>query len=108
PVVSVQAHRDLRHLHPFPTRRSSDLVTFAEIRPLSRRPPWDSSSRSTTSATSRSSSSASPSAQSSSSTACPSAASGARKTAPRRSEEHTSELQSRGHIVCRLLLEGET
>src|SRR5690625_756824 len=27
------------------------------------------------------------------------------KTAPARSEEHTSELQSRGHIVCRLLLE---
>src|SRR5690625_5830865 len=26
-------------------------------------------------------------------------------TAARRSEEHTSELQSRGHIVCRLLLE---
>src|SRR5207253_5392859 len=27
-------------------------------------------------------------------------------TAPlRRSEEHTSELQSRGHLVCRLLLE---
>src|SRR5437870_10455674 len=25
--------------------------------------------------------------------------------APMRSEEHTSELQSRGHIVCRLLLE---
>src|SRR5439155_11070943 len=25
--------------------------------------------------------------------------------APIRSEEHTSELQSRGHIVCRLLLE---
>src|SRR5690625_6835010 len=25
--------------------------------------------------------------------------------APRRSEEHTSELQSRGHLVCRLLLE---
>src|SRR6266508_5206746 len=24
---------------------------------------------------------------------------------PPRSEEHTSELQSRGHIVCRLLLE---
>src|SRR5690625_6076951 len=24
---------------------------------------------------------------------------------PRRSEEHTSELQSRGHLVCRLLLE---
>src|SRR5439155_12200250 len=26
-------------------------------------------------------------------------------TRSRRSEEHTSELQSRGHIVCRLLLE---
>src|SRR5690625_6950191 len=25
-----------------------------------------------------------------------------------RSEEHTSELQSRGHIVCRLLLETKT
>src|SRR3989442_11196200 len=26
-------------------------------------------------------------------------------TKPRRSEEHTSELQSRPHLVCRLLLE---
>src|SRR5690625_6845547 len=26
-------------------------------------------------------------------------------TSPLRSEEHTSELQSRGHLVCRLLLE---
>src|SRR5690625_5974952 len=26
----------------------------------------------------------------------------------RRSEEHTSELQSRGHLVCRLLLENKT
>src|SRR5690625_5435441 len=33
--------------------------------------------------------------------------SSARKKCPRytRSEEHTSELQSRGHLVCRLLLE---
>src|SRR5207253_11472782 len=28
-----------------------------------------------------------------------------RSTALLRSEEHTSELQSRGHLVCRLLLE---
>src|SRR5690625_6563726 len=28
-----------------------------------------------------------------------------RKPLERRSEEHTSELQSRGHLVCRLLLE---
>src|SRR5690625_1685220 len=27
------------------------------------------------------------------------------RTTERRSEEHTSELQSRGHLVCRLLLE---
>src|SRR5437870_10803219 len=27
------------------------------------------------------------------------------QTHPARSEEHTSELQSRGHLVCRLLLE---
>src|SRR3712207_8833975 len=29
----------------------------------------------------------------------------ARATPPRRSEEHTSELQSRQYLVCRLLLE---
>src|SRR5437660_7525655 len=28
-----------------------------------------------------------------------------RRSLVRRSEEHTSELQSRGHLVCRLLLE---
>src|SRR5439155_7952195 len=28
-----------------------------------------------------------------------------RPSVSRRSEEHTSELQSRGHLVCRLLLE---
>src|SRR5690625_7397822 len=27
---------------------------------------------------------------------------------PPRSEEHTSELQSRGHLVCRLLIEKKT
>src|SRR5690625_5740220 len=30
---------------------------------------------------------------------------GASPSTSRRSEEHTSELQSRGHLVCRLLLE---
>src|SRR5437870_11851551 len=30
---------------------------------------------------------------------------GARRALHLRSEEHTSELQSRGHLVCRLLLE---
>src|SRR5690625_6699747 len=37
---------------------------------------------------------------------CPSSTNPASSTsAPKRSEEHTSELQSRGHLVCRLLLE---
>src|SRR3989449_4382187 len=35
----------------------------------------------------------------------PELASEARRRAPTRSEEHTSELQSRLHLVCRLLLE---
>src|SRR2546430_12698229 len=44
-----------------------------------------------------------------------SAANGARKSSswsdggrPRRSEEHTSELQSQSNLVCRLLLEKQT
>src|SRR5690625_5860110 len=35
----------------------------------------------------------------------PSAACRSSVTLPPRSEEHTSELQSRGHLVCRLLLD---
>src|SRR5439155_20873389 len=35
----------------------------------------------------------------------PVGAAGPESQAVRRSEEHTSELQSRGHLVCRLLLE---
>src|SRR5207253_10883555 len=35
----------------------------------------------------------------------PRRSSGAARARRRRSEEHTSELQSRGHLVCRLLLE---
>src|SRR5215510_15827755 len=39
-------------------------------------------------------------------TGCPRSASSPPPCSPRsRSEEHTSELQSRGHLVCRLLLE---
>src|SRR3712207_7267207 len=36
---------------------------------------------------------------------CPRAQCAGRPAAPRRSEEHTSELQSRQYLVCRLLLE---
>src|SRR5439155_22609780 len=76
---------DHRHLHSFPTRRSSDLIARTSgpllkaapadplrprlsNRPVRQQPPAGRCSRS-------------------------------------RSEEHTSELQSRGHLVCRRLLE---
>src|SRR5690625_5728438 len=39
------------------------------------------------------------------SNASPSAPTKTSTPSPSRSEEHTSELQSRGHLVCRLLLE---
>src|SRR5690625_7744246 len=68
---------DHRHLHSFPTRRSSDLVLHIDTLD-----------------------------------GVPTAEVGgdqvrAEPVDPRRnrSEEHTSELQSRGHLVCRLLLE---
>src|SRR5262245_64220607 len=86
------AHRDL---HSFPTRRSSDL-TADLLRPrcslmsateqpcrccISRAVRWSSGS---------------PASASASSSNC---------SWRRRSEEHTSELQSLRHLVCRLLLE---
>src|SRR5437870_10980912 len=73
----LKGHGNHRNLHSFPTRRSSDL----EIPERS---------------------------------ACPARAGGCSARQSRasrarlpddRSEEHTSELQSRGHLVCRLLLE---
>src|SRR3712207_7469638 len=48
--------------------------------------------------------SSSPSCTSARSTTSPTPASAGRSS-PRRSEEHTSELQSRQYLVCRLLLE---
>src|SRR5690625_7840780 len=72
-------HRDL---HSFPTRRSSDLRSLSGSRTLSI-------------ATIRSAK------------AWITAISSPKRKSltPLRSEEHTSELQSRGHLVCRLLLE---
>src|SRR5690625_6240906 len=71
-------HRDL---HSFPTRRSSDLLFVIRGTTVStwpnRTPTWTCSRNRGSRASSSN----------------------------RRSEEHTSELQSRGHLVCRLLLE---
>src|SRR5438874_10057397 len=82
---------DHRHLHSFPTRRSSDLTTAARRQPNKRgRAP--------------------PAAPETAARTCRRPAPERRSTAPKRagrmrSEEHTSELQSRRDLVCRLLLE---
>src|SRR5438552_10851709 len=69
-------HQDL---HSFPTRRSSDLISARRQRSSARL-----ERRCRTRLTSRPGRAGSP---------------------HRRSEEHTSELQSPDHLVCRLLLE---
>src|SRR5439155_24496088 len=88
PYFFFHSYGDHRDLHSFPTRRSSDLdVPWADIDEISRTPSglplrllvWGVFSPQTLTLR----------------------ASGRRL----RSEEHTSELQSRGHLVCRLLLE---
>src|SRR5207244_12217188 len=76
-----------RDLHSFPTRRSSDPRTSSGVAPLRRAP---ASRRPVTSRYARRS---------------PTGASAAVPYSCRRSEEHTSELQSPDHLVCRLLLE---
>src|SRR5690606_41622793 len=96
---------DLRDLYAFPTRRSSDLVcgTSGCTRDQGS-PPACSPSRSAAATTracrtysgSRGSSRSSP-------ISADSAVGNCWNTA--RSEEHTSELQSRENLVCRLLLE---
>src|SRR5438552_8405185 len=78
-------HRDL---HSFPTRRSSDLSASTEFRIREVHP--------------------CPSASTNLCTSCPSttaARSKVGRSRRARSEEHTSELQSPDHLVCRLLLE---
>src|SRR5439155_8920093 len=96
--------RALRDLQSFPTRRSSDLVPCCSVRETAlhsasgcanwrRLKTWRRSahSRHLTSSDMARTGSAPLESQTG--------------IASRRSEEHTSELQSRGHLVCRLLLE---
>src|SRR5690606_40789093 len=88
-----------RHLHSFPTRRSSDL---SPIWPTATSA-WRLAIRAISTRPSR--------APRMPITVSPSATTSQRKvpvassTCWRRSEEHTSELQSRENLVCRLLLE---
>src|SRR5690606_41969393 len=91
PPLTHRAHPDL---HSFPTRRSSDLITFTCVPPrrfalrqqsMAVLPAPITSTRSPIEST------------------CPKAID-CSQSMPR-SEEHTSELQSREKLVCRLLLE---
>src|SRR5690606_41566390 len=76
PVSSLQRSRARRALHSFPTRRSSDLVAEQPIPTVRTMAPTT-----------------------------PRRMLEDRRTMRTRSEEHTSELQSRENLVCRLLLE---
>src|SRR5690606_41849483 len=90
-------HAIPRDLHSFPTRRSSDLLTRMSIgRPS---PTSWSTKAETESSEDRSSGRVV--------TFAPGTSLRMRSAAfsPLRSEEHTSELQSRENLVCRLLLE---
>src|SRR5689334_24296922 len=98
-------HRDL---HSFPTRRSSDLSSTsapsrARCGPSARSAStgctrWTGSARRRRRRTRRSPTTSARSPPRSTRSAGPS-------TSSARSEEHTSELQSQFHLVCRLLLE---
>src|SRR5207244_13515012 len=93
-----------RRLHPFPTRRSSDLAHGT-----SRERPVSASQlgrrADTAGGSARPVAHGEQSAEAGVSEASRAwAARRARLTVPR-SEEHTSELQSPDHLVCRLLLE---
>src|SRR5437870_7896955 len=81
-VRCASHHRDR---HSFPTRRSSDLIAMSPRFSLS----GPSSGKERTSVA----------------LSAPRNCRLSSRIRLSRSEEHTSELQSRGHLVCRLLLE---
>src|SRR5690606_41039134 len=85
-----------RNLHSFPTRRSSDLPLRKSSPSRSIRRPGSCRTTAAPSPGRSASRATSPSRP----TSC-----SASSIAPSRSEEHTSELQSRENLVCRLLLE---
>src|SRR5690606_41850292 len=96
----VSRCRDRPRLHSFPTRRSSDLPSSPATLKVSKRTrclpgSWHNFTRKCRRR-----------ARSWSTAICPSGTCCSRRCAKRqRSEEHTSELQSRENLVCRLLLE---
>src|SRR5687768_18515648 len=95
-IIFIQQSGDHRDLHSFPTRRSSDLIfghaSNGRSRPVHRAGGTASPAFSGDPGSCRTDRAAT--ATGNTATTCRS-----------RSEEHTSELQSRLHLVCRLLLE---
>src|SRR5437870_9236942 len=89
-IISFSYSGDLRYLHSFPTRRSSDLLRLGRLNFLGKL--FSPGRLSSTEGRSH--------------LLLNFGGLGFEALALRfRSEEHTSELQSRGHLVCRLLLE---
>src|SRR5207244_13256538 len=91
---SLSSYRDSRDLHPFPTRRSSDLFRQESFPAVQvhvggamalRKPRLVCAENQGDVGEDR--------------------GLGAKRPVQKRSEEHTSELQSPDHLVCRLLLE---
>src|SRR5688500_18925730 len=88
-IYFCQCDCDHRDLHSFPTRRSSDLTSSSTVRST----PQSSTPRG-----------AKPRSSSCSSASRPEPCTERWRRSVRRSEEHTSELQSPCNLVCRLLL----
>src|SRR5947208_8268999 len=96
-----QCYSDNRDLHSFPTRRSSDLRARLRKDLGSHRTSGD---RADVALSSHAYGYAAP-ARNVVALTCYWALQWQRQPMPPRSEEHTSELQSPDHLVCRLLLE---
>src|SRR5207249_9854411 len=100
--IFFYSSRDLLHLHSFPTRRSSDLTSagldafWQTLQPSRSGTLYPGKNAATLCGTS---------ADRSTGNSTPSRHRGDARTFAQRSEEHTSELQSRFDLVCRLLLE---
>src|SRR5204862_8130650 len=97
PNMILQSHLQPRHLHSFPTRRSSDLK-FGALQDTRRVAPNEQGASAVDSARDML-------ARLSFVVLALATTVVARARTTKRSEEHTSELQSRRDLVCRLLLE---
>src|SRR5205085_10353148 len=94
----IPSSRPHRHLHSFPTRRSSDL-------PPRRWPRAGSARQRRNRRTADWKPAALPPAFAAHCEPCRDTPASSRHAPAQRSEEHTSELQSQSNLVCRLLLE---